>query len=126
MNQKVPPFDKEEVRQAVNYGVDSTRAVAPVRRAARAELQLPAARVCRGTRRIEPCPYGDPNEPGDLEKARQLITQAGVEGESVDVYTNNDENRPEIGQYLTDMLNKIGLKADAEGDRRRRLLPDRR
>ena len=30
---------------------------------------------------------------------------------SVDVYTNNDENRPEIGQYLTDMLNKIGLKA---------------
>ena len=50
--------------------------------------------------------------PADLDKARELIKQAGAEGESVDVYTNNDENRPEIGQYLTDMLNKIGLKAE--------------
>jgi peptide/nickel transport system substrate-binding protein len=111
MNQKVPPFDKKEVRQAVNYGVDS-----------RALSRLFGGRLepgCNflppglpGHTEIDPCPYGDPNEPGDLEKARELITQAGVEGESVDVYTNNDENRPEIGQYLTDMLNKIGLKAE--------------
>ena len=111
MNTTVPPFDKEEVRQAVNFGVDS-----------RALSRLFGGRLepgCNflppglpGHTEIEPCPYGDPNEPGDLEKARELITQAGVEGESVDVYTNNDENRPEIGQYLTDMLNKIGLKAE--------------
>ncbi len=42
MNTTVPPFDKEEVRQAVNYAVDSQRAVAAVRRAAGAGLQLPA------------------------------------------------------------------------------------
>jgi peptide/nickel transport system substrate-binding protein len=110
MNQKVPPFDKKEVRQAVNYGVDS-----------RALSRLFGGRLAPGCNflppglpgheELDPCPYGDPNEPGDLEKARQLITDAGVEGESVEVYTNNDENRPEIGQYLTDMLNKIGLKA---------------
>jgi peptide/nickel transport system substrate-binding protein len=111
MNTTVPPFDKTEVRQAVNYGVDS-----------RALSRLFGGRLepgCNflppglpGHTEIDPCPYGDPDEPGDLEKARELITQAGVEGESVDVYTNNDENRPEIGQYLTDMLNKIGLKAE--------------
>jgi peptide/nickel transport system substrate-binding protein len=111
MNTTVPPFDKEQVRQAVNYGVDS-----------RALSRLFGGRLepgCNflppglpGHTEIDPCPYGDPNEPGDLEKARDLITQAGVEGESVEVYTNNDENRPEIGQYLTDMLNKIGLKAE--------------
>jgi peptide/nickel transport system substrate-binding protein len=110
MNTTVPPFDKEEVRQAVNFGVDS-----------RALSRLFGGRLepgCNflppglpGHTEVDPCPYGDPNEPGDLEKARELITQAGVEGESVEVYTNNDENRPEIGQYLTDMLNKIGLSA---------------
>jgi peptide/nickel transport system substrate-binding protein len=111
MNTTVPPFDNEKVRQAVNFGVDS-----------RALSRLFGGRLepgCNflppglpGHTEIDPCPYGDPNEPGDLEKARQLITEEGVEGESVEVYTNNDENRPEIGQYLTDMLNKIGLKAE--------------
>ncbi len=53
-----------------------------------------------------------PTSPVTWRRHEKLIKQAGVEGESVDVYTNNDENRPEIGQYLTDMLNKIGLDAN--------------
>jgi len=111
MNSQLPPFDKKEVRQAVNFATDS-----------QALSRLFGGRLepgCNflppnmsGYEKIDPCPYGDPAEPGDLEKARQLIKDAGVEGESVDVYTNNDENRPEIGQYLADMLNKIGLKAN--------------
>jgi peptide/nickel transport system substrate-binding protein len=110
MNLKVPPFDKKEVRQAVNYGVDS-RALSRLfgGRLAPGCNFLPSNMA--GYQELDPCPYGDPNEPADLEKARQLIKDAGVEGESVEVYTNNDENRPEIGQYLTDMLNKIGLDA---------------
>ncbi len=110
MNTKVPPFDKKEVRQAVNYGVDS-RALSRLfggRLAPGCNFLPPGL---QGHEEIDPCPYGDPNEPGDLEKARQLIKDAGVEGDTVDVYTNNDDNRPEIGQYLTDMLNKIGLSA---------------
>jgi peptide/nickel transport system substrate-binding protein len=111
VNQTVPPFDKKEVRQAVAYGVDSTA----LSRLFGGRLEpgcnfLPPG--LQGHEPIEPCPYGDPAEAADLDKARELIKQAGAEGESVDVYTNNDENRPEIGQYLTDMLNKIGLKAE--------------
>jgi peptide/nickel transport system substrate-binding protein len=111
MNSRLPPFDKKEVRQAVNFATDS-----------QALSRLFGGRLAPGCNflppdmagyeKIDPCPYGDPAEPADLERARQLITDAGVEGESVDVYTNNDENRPEIGQYLADMLNKIGLKAN--------------
>jgi peptide/nickel transport system substrate-binding protein len=110
MNSQLPPFDKKEVRQAVNFATDS-----------QALARLFGGRLSPGCNfippnmagyeKIDPCPYGDPDEPADLEKARQLITDAGVEGQSVEVYTNNDENRPEIGQYLTDMLNKIGFKA---------------
>jgi peptide/nickel transport system substrate-binding protein len=111
MNSQIPPFDKKEAREAVNYAVDS-----------RALSRLFGGRLepgCNflpsnmsGYEEIDPCPWGDPNEPGDLEKARQLIKDAGVEGDAVEVFTNNDENRPEIGQYLTDTLNKIGLKAE--------------
>jgi peptide/nickel transport system substrate-binding protein len=109
MNIRESPFDKKEVRDAVNYAIDSKA----------------LARLFGG--RLEPtctflppnmpghvdgdCPFGDPNEPGDLEKARQLVEDAGADGEKVTVYTNNDENRPEIGQYYTDLLNKIGLDA---------------
>jgi peptide/nickel transport system substrate-binding protein len=110
MNSTIPPFDDEEVRQAVNYAVDS-RALSRLfgGRLAPGCNFLPPGLA--GHEEIDPCPYGDPNEPGDLEKARQMIQEAGVEGESLEVFTGNDENRPEIGQYLTDLLNKIGFKA---------------
>jgi peptide/nickel transport system substrate-binding protein len=110
MNSRLPPFDKKEVRQAVNYATDS-QALA---RLFGGRLQpgcnfLPPNMP--GYEKIDPCPYGHPAEPADLEKARQLIHDAGVDGQAIDVYTNNDENRPEIGQYLADMLDKIGFKA---------------
>jgi peptide/nickel transport system substrate-binding protein len=110
MNSQLPPFDKKEVRQAVNYAVDS-QALARLfgGRLAPGCNFLPPDMA--GYEKIDPCPYGDPAEPGDLERARQLIQDAGVDGQSIEVYTNNDENRPEIGQYLADMLNKIGFKA---------------
>jgi peptide/nickel transport system substrate-binding protein len=110
MNAQEKPFDKKEVRDAVNYAVDS-KALA---RLFGGRLE-PACNFLppnlAGYKKIEPCPWGDPNGPGDVEKARNLIDQAGEKGTDVTVYTNNDENRPEIGQYYTDLLNKIGLKA---------------
>ncbi len=58
------------------------------------------------------CPYGDPNGPGDIAKAKQLVKDSGYEGEKVTVWTNNKDPRPAIADYLRDMLNKIGFKAD--------------
>ena len=110
MNHRTPPFDKQEVREAVNYAIDS-KALARLF-GGRLEPScnfLPSNMA--GYEKIDPCPWGDPNEPGDLQKARELIENAGVKGDSVTVYTNNDPTRPQIGQYYTDLLNKIGLKA---------------
>jgi peptide/nickel transport system substrate-binding protein len=111
MNTSIPPFDDEQVRQAVNYAVDS-RALSRLfgGRLAPGCNFLPPGLA--GHEEMDPCPYGDPDEPGDLQRAEQMIKEAGVAGEQIDVYTNNDENRPEIGQYLADMLNDIGFQAE--------------
>jgi peptide/nickel transport system substrate-binding protein len=110
MNVREKPFDKKEVRDAVNYAVDS-KAIARLfggRLTPRCNF-LPANLA--GYEEIDPCPYGDPNAPGDLQKARDLVEKAGEDGTKVTVYTNNDENRPEVGQYYTDLLNKLGFEA---------------
>jgi peptide/nickel transport system substrate-binding protein len=65
-----------------------------------------------GHAQLDPCPFGDPNGPGDLKRAQQLVKEAGAEGEKVTVYANNDSTRPEIGEYYTGLLNDIGLDAD--------------
>ena len=65
-----------------------------------------------GYEKIDPCPWGDPNGAPDLEKARQLIKDAGEEGTKVTVWGNNDEPSTKVTQYYADVLNKIGLDAE--------------
>ena len=110
MNQKLKPFDKKEVREAVNYAVDS-KALARLfgGRLEPACNFLPS--TLAGYKKIDPCPWGDPAGPGDVNKAKDLIDRSGEKGTEVTVWTSNDPTRPEIGQYYTDLLNKIGLKA---------------
>ena len=76
----VKPFDNPEVRKAVNYAIDK-RALA---RLFGGQLEpgcnfLPPG--MQGYEKIEPCPYGDPKAAPDIEKAKQLIQEAGVAGE---------------------------------------------
>jgi peptide/nickel transport system substrate-binding protein len=110
LNQALPPFDDEQVREAVNVAVDS-RAIARLfggRLSATCNL-IPAGIPGHAER---DCPFGDPNAPGDTAKAKQLIEDAGATGEKVTVYANNDTNRPQIGEYYTGLLNEIGLDAN--------------
>jgi peptide/nickel transport system substrate-binding protein len=111
MDQNIPPFDDPKVRQAVNYAIDK-RAIS---RLYGGMLQpscnfLPPGMP--GYEEIDPCPYGDPNAPPDIEKARQLIKEAGVEGEKVTVWGNTDNPTPKTTEYMADVLNKIGLDAE--------------
>jgi peptide/nickel transport system substrate-binding protein len=113
MNTRVPPFDKKEVREAVNYGIDKP-----------AFARLFAGELAPGCSFLPPgvpgydqaldledCPWGDPNEPPNLEKARQLIADAGAEGADVTVWGSNFEPDPQLTQAYADMLNKMGLDA---------------
>jgi peptide/nickel transport system substrate-binding protein len=113
MNTRVPPFDKKEVRDAVNFGLDKP-----------ALARLFAGEVAPGCSFLPPgmpgydealdveeCPWGNPNEPPDIEKARQMIEDAGVAGTEVTVYGNNDDPTDKVTEAYADQLNKLGFKA---------------
>jgi peptide/nickel transport system substrate-binding protein len=110
MNVNIPPFDKQEAREAVNYAIDSN-----------ALVRVFGGRLTPGCTFLPPqltgykeyeCKYGDPNEPGDIERARELVRQSGYEGMKVTYWTNNKDPRPAIADYFRDLLNEIGFEAD--------------
>ena len=113
MNTRTPPFDKKEVREAVNLGLDKP-----------ALARLFAGEVAPGCSFLPPgfpgydetldttdCPWGDPNKPPDIEKARQMIKDAGAAGAKVTVYGNNDDPTDKVTEAYADQLNKMGFKA---------------
>jgi peptide/nickel transport system substrate-binding protein len=115
MNETTPPFDKIEVRQAVNWAIDSRA----LQRVFSGRLQptcnfLPPGYAGNGYVKIDPCPYGDPNGPGDLAKARDLVNKSGYKGMSVTVWGNSKDPRPAIVDYYRDLLNQIGFKANTK------------
>jgi peptide/nickel transport system substrate-binding protein len=108
LNVTIPPFNKLEARQAVNYAIDSNALV----RVFGGRLQpgctfLPPALVGYKNNK---CAYGDPSGKPDIAKAKQLVQASGTQGQTVTVWTNTKDPRPAIGQYLADTLNQIGYK----------------
>jgi peptide/nickel transport system substrate-binding protein len=113
MNNREAPFDKKEVREAVNIGLDKP-----------ALARLFAGEVAPGCSFLPPgqpgydealdlddCPWGNPNDPPDVEKARQMIKDAGVDGMDVTVYGNNDDPTDKVTEAYADQLTKLGFKA---------------
>lgn len=103
VNTRTPPFDKLEVRQAVNYAIDRqamTRLYGG--------LAVPTENVLPPTypqyEKINLYPY-------DLEKAKQLIQEAGATGAAVTAWGSSRDISRKPVEYLVDVLNQIGLKA---------------
>jgi peptide/nickel transport system substrate-binding protein len=112
LNTKAKPFSSQLAREAVNYALD---------RPAVARLDagmltpdcylLPLGMPGHPT---APCPYGQPTEPpsaANVAKAKELITQSGMAGAPVTVWSENRPPHKEFADYYTSMLNEIGLKA---------------
>ena len=109
MNTQSKPFSSALARQAVIEGLD---------RRALSRLNggnfvptcwfIPAGLVGHPN---SPCPYGDPNAAPDLAKAKALVQKSGMAGQSVTVWSQNRDPRKEFGAYYTDLLNKLGFKA---------------
>jgi peptide/nickel transport system substrate-binding protein len=113
MNSRVAPFDKKEVREAVNYGIDKP-----------ALARLFAGEMTPGCSFLPPgvpgydkaldvddCPWGNPSEPPDLERARRMISDAGAAGAKVTVWGDTFDPDDELAVAYADMLNKMGLDA---------------
>lgn len=114
LNTRLEPFDDPKVREAVNIGIDKP-----------ALARLYAGELATGCSFLPPgmpgydealdvtdCPWGDPNGAPDVERAKQLIREAGAEGAKVTVWGNSDDPTPKVTQAYTDQLNQLGFDAE--------------
>jgi peptide/nickel transport system substrate-binding protein len=112
LNTQTKPFNNQLARAAVNYAIDR-RAIS---RLNGGNFKPTCWFLPEGMpgRPSGPCPYGDPEAEPDLEKARELVKQSGMLGEPVTVWGQNRSPRKEIISYYTEVLNKIGFKAESK------------
>lgn len=108
MNCETGPFSDVRLRQAVAYAVDR-------------EKMLMVGSEGRGT--IVDAPggpdyIGNPNVQTwyqmDMEKAKQLVEEAGMAGKTVTIRTMTTDPWPKLATALQDDLNKAGLDAKVE------------
>jgi oligopeptide transport system substrate-binding protein len=106
MNVKMAPFDKLEVREAVNMAINKKRIVQIINnRATVANQVLPPDMPG-----YDPAFAGYPYDP---DKAKQLLAQAGFpNGFSTTLYAINTDPNPRIAQAIQQDLQLVGIKAD--------------
>lgn len=113
LNHQVKPFDDERVRQAVAHAIDKRA----LQRLFGGLLQpgcnfLPPGMA--GYEKIEPCSYGNPDGSPKLDEAKRLIEEAGATGERVKVYGNDQDPSKPVAEYLSSVMNEIGLEASPQ------------
>jgi YVTN family beta-propeller protein len=104
LNTRVAPFDRLDVRRAVNYAADR---VAAVRAAGGSVVAQPTCQILpSGFPGYEPyCPWRRP----DLAKARALVARSGTRGMKITVWSWG--NLPDIGPYAVKLLRSLGYRA---------------
>jgi peptide/nickel transport system substrate-binding protein len=109
LNTQAKPFSSQLVREAVNYAIDR-RALSRLD----GGMLTPACYLLpigMPGHPSGPCPYGDPNAAPNTTKAKELITQSGMAGTAVDVWSEPHPPHKEYADYYASVLNAIGLKA---------------
>lgn len=108
LNVTKPPFDNVKARQAVNVAIDRDAMV----RLASGFLEPTCWFIPDGVAghpgSDASCPYGD--RP-DLAAAKRLVQESGTAGTPVTVWGQERSPRREYVDYYTDLLNKLGFKA---------------
>jgi peptide/nickel transport system substrate-binding protein len=103
MNERLAPFNKLEVRQAINYAID------------REAIVRLYGGLATATENVLPPTYPQYKKismyPHDMAKAKQLVQQSGTAGQAVTVWSSTRETHQKAAEYLTDILNQLGYKA---------------
>lgn len=101
MNTSQPPFDDVEVRQAVNYAIDTDA------------LERIYAGSLAAAHQILPegMPGHEPFDlyPHDMAKAKQMIAEANPSDRKITVWTNNEDVNKDAGVYLNGVLEDLGF-----------------
>lgn len=101
LNNAIAPTNDIRVRQAINYAIDRAAIAKTIFRGAARPIAFFAFQPVK----LDPFPY-------DLNKAKQLITQAGASGKEVElVYGENRiPEEPQLVELYKSTLDAIGLK----------------
>jgi peptide/nickel transport system substrate-binding protein len=103
MNTTQAPFDDPQVRQAVNYGVNSE-----------ALERIYAGQLAGGQQILPPGMPGYEEldlYPTDVAKAKQMIREANPADTRVTVWTDTESPNNEAGEYFEGVLDEIGFDA---------------
>ncbi|WP_342513070.1 ABC transporter substrate-binding protein [Sporosarcina sp. FSL K6-1522] len=102
------PFDKKEVRQAVNYAINKEELIEQILGGYGLPISTFQSDLSFGNNPdLKPYPY-------DPEKAKELLKKAGVaEGTQIEAFIpGNDGNFKEITQAIAFYLEEVGLKVN--------------
>jgi peptide/nickel transport system substrate-binding protein len=108
LNQRLRPFDDIEVRRAVNLALDK-----PALKRQFGDLFTPGCTFLPPKipgYEARDCPYGDPNGPPQVERAREMIRAAGAQGARVRVYGNDESPSRGVTFAFARMLRAVGLR----------------
>ena len=108
LNVTMPPFDKVEVRKAVNMAINKERIT-----------QIINGRAVPATQPLPPSmpgyTEGYAGYPYDVEGAKKLLADAGLaDGFETDLYVMNTDPNPRIAQAIQQDLATIGIKANIQ------------
>jgi peptide/nickel transport system substrate-binding protein len=118
-----PPLDDPAVRAAVSESLDGAKLVRLFKGLLESSCNFLPETV-RGYRRLDPCPYGDRDEPADLVSAHERIEESGVQDAPVTVRAGPG-TPPIVARYVVGALRKIGLDATVGGGAGARLRLER-
>jgi peptide/nickel transport system substrate-binding protein len=103
LNNKLPPFNNEDARRAVNYAIDREAIISGI-----------YGGLGKPTQNFLPPGYPQYKKINaytfDLAKAKQLVQSSGTAGATVDVYGPNSGQSRQVTEYLAGQLEKIGYK----------------
>ena len=113
-NTNLAPFNNEKARQAVNFAIDRAAAV---KLFGGSQLAQPVCQILPPDfpGHVDYCPYT--KDPGakwsapDLDKAKQLMQESGVAGQSVTLIVEDNAVGKALGTYVQSVLNDLGFKA---------------
>ena len=112
MNSRVAPFNNKDARTAVNMALDRTQL-----------SKLSTGSLAPGCFFLPPtivghqdgaCSYGDPSvvpSAATVAAAKKLISDAGLAGTPVTVWSETRSPRQEFCVYLNSLLNELGFKS---------------
>ena len=119
LNTRLPPFNNRAARQAFNYAIDRSKAVA--RLGGPEGAAVTCQTVPAGTTGYRPyCPYTrNPTGNGfwtgpDLARARKLIAVSGTLGQKVIVRTSTNPFQLEVGKLAVATLERLRYRASLE------------